>query len=103
MPTFDLEQMIKGCIQTMIITSLDLRHAGLIRYVEFFPAYTTCEHTNEKTLSSMFLKLKYHPRYTRIGAGEIEVSGATVVEFIDFLHEKGATEVLSPMNVLETI
>ena len=103
MPTFDLEKMIKGCIQSMIIQTLDLRNDSLIRYVEFFPAYTTCEVTNEKTLASMFLKLRYQPRYTRIGAREIEVSGATVVEFIDFLHEKGATEILAPVNVLETI
>jgi hypothetical protein len=75
----------------------------MIKYVEFFPAYTFCEDTNEKMLSSMFLKLRYQQRYTRIGAGEILVSGASIVEFVDFLHENGATELVSPGNVLETI
>ena len=100
---FDLSSIIKECIKSLIMGRLTLRKDTMIKWVEYFPAYKTCEYTCEKTLSSIFLKLKYEPSYTRIAAKEIEISGATIIEFIDYLEEKGAKEMLSTENILESI
>ena len=103
LPLFNMEELIKDAIGTMIMNRLELRSMGMIRYIEFFPTYTICDQIKEKSLSSMFLKLKYSTQYVRIPINEIEMSGATIVEFIDFLYEKGAKEIQTPTDILEII
>ena len=103
MPLFNMEELIKDAISSMIMNRLSLRSMNLIKYVVYFPTYTICKSTQEKTLSSFYLRLKTCGEYTRIPVNEIEMSGATLVEFSDFLYEKGAKEVDTPPNVLEMI
>ncbi len=103
LPLFNMEELIKDAIGSMLMNRMNLRSMGMIRYIEFFPTYTMCEQIKEKSLSSMFLKLKYSKQYVRIPINEIEMSGATIVEFIDFLYEKGAKEVQAPTDILEII
>ena len=100
---FNIESLVKDAIAQMIMNRMSLRSMNMIRYVEFFPTFTMCEQLNEKTMSSVFLKLKYSNDYTRIPVNEIEMSGATLIEFIDFLYEKGAKEIDTPENILEII
>ena len=103
MPMFNIEEMVKDIIGSMIVDRMSLRSMGMIRYVEFFPIFTMCEEINEKSMSSIILKLKYGKAFTRIPVNEIELSGASLVEFIDFLYEKGAKEITAPRGVLELI
>jgi len=103
MPLFNMEELIKDAISSMLMNRLNLRSMGMIRYIEFFPTYTICTQLKEKSMSSMFLKLKYSKDYIRIPINEIEMSGATLVEFIDFLYEKGAKEIQAPNDILEMI
>ena len=100
---FNIESLVKDAIGQMLMNRMTLRSMNMIRYIEFFPTFTMCEQLNEKTMSSMFLKLKYSNEYTRIPVSEIEMSGATLIEFIDFLYEKGASEIDTPQNILEII
>tara|TARA_B100000287_G_C20257561_1_gene632616 strand:+ start:137 stop:520 length:384 start_codon:yes stop_codon:yes gene_type:complete len=100
---FNIESLVKDAVAQMIMNRMSLRSMNMIRYVEFFPTFTMCEQLNEKTMSSVFLKLKYSNDYTRIPVNEIEMSGATLIEFIDFLYEKGAKEIDPPGNILEII
>ena len=103
LPLFNMEELIKDAIGSMLMNRLNLRSMGMIRYIEFFPTYTICPQVKEKSMSSMFLKVKYSKNYVRIPINEIEMSGATLVEFIDFLYEKGAKEVQAPNDILELI
>ena len=100
---FDLTSIIKDCIKSLLLNRLSLRKINMLRYVEYFLAYKTCEHTNEKTLSSIFLKRKYEKKYIRIAAKEIELSGATIIEFIDYLDEYNAKEITSSQSLLEIV
>ena len=102
-PEFDLTEMIKTSIKTLIVNKLTLRRESLIKWVEYFPTFKVCEHTNDKTLSSMYLRIKYQIDFVRIPAREIELSGASIGEFVDFLEEKGAKEVSAPRDILKSI
>ena len=102
-PSFDLEKMIKEAIRSMLLRRLSLRRASLIKHIEYFPTYTICEQTNDKSICSLFLKLKYSNEYEKIRVREIEVSGASVVEFLDYLEECGAKEISNAQHILEKI
>lgn len=102
-PGFDLEKLVTQSISSLIVGELGLRNDRLIRYVEYFPAYTICEVTKDKSIGSFFLRTRFDPTYKRIAIKHIELSGATIIEFIDFLEERGAVMNPSPMHQLETI
>ena len=89
---FDLSGLVNDCIQAMILSKLNLKRPIFIKKVEYFLTYTVCEYTKEKTLSSVFLRLRKSKELIRVTAREIEVTGATIVEFIDYLNEKGGKE-----------
>lgn len=103
MPLFNIDELVKDAIGAMLVNRLNLRSMGMLRYVEYFPTYTICSLLKEKSMSSIFLRLRHSREYVSIPINEIEMSGATLVEFIDFLYEKGAKEVDLPGNVLELI
>lgn len=102
-PTLDLKKMIDKSIKSLIANCLSLRRETLIKWVEYFPTYTICEHTSDKTLSSMYLRVKHQSKFSRLSAREIEMSGASIVEFIDCLEESGAKQIATPENMLEII
>tara|TARA_B100000900_G_scaffold414047_1_gene439567 strand:+ start:1318 stop:1674 length:357 start_codon:yes stop_codon:yes gene_type:complete len=102
-PGFDLEKLVNQSISSLIVGVLGLRNDRLIRYVEYFPVYTICEVTKDKSIGCFFLRTRFDPTYKRIPIKHIELSGATIVEFIDFLEVSGATMNSSPVNQLETL
>ena len=102
-PGFDLEKLVTQSISSLIVGELGLRNDRLIRYVEYFPAYTICEVTKDKSIGCFFLRTRIDPTYKRIPIKHIELSGATIVEFIDFLETHGAVMNPSPVNQLETL
>mgnify|MGYP003155665418 CR=1 FL=1 len=100
---FNLKKMIEDCIKTIIVSRLSLTKSQMIRWVEYFPTYTTCIETNEKTISSLHLKTKKDIKYIRLPIEEIEASGASIIEFLDFLEKKGAKEINNANHILEVI
>ena len=102
-PQFDLEGLVKNSISTLLVNELNLRSDMLLRYVEYFPVYTICEVTKDKAIGSFFLRSRFDPIYKKISIKHIELSGATIVEFIDFLEEKGAKLNPKSNKILEII
>jgi|TARA_Y100001972_G_C7608715_1_gene305094 transposase len=100
---FNLKNMINDCIKTIIVNRLSLRKPQMIRWVEYFPTYRIDPATKEKSISSLHLKVKYESKYTRLSIDEIEASGASLIEFLDFLDDKGAKEILNTSKILEVI
>jgi len=98
-PELDLETIIKDCIRSTIMSLLALPRESLMRNIRYFPTYTVCKHTNEKTLSSIHMKLRHEIDYVRIGVGEIEITGANCGEFLDYLDEVGAKQVVKEISV----
>lgn len=103
LPKFDLGKLVNQSISSLIVGELGLRNDRLIRYVEYFPVYTICEVTKDKSIGCFFLRSRFDPIYKRIPIKHIELSGATIVEFIDFLETRGAILSASPLKHLETL
>lgn len=102
-PQFDLEGLVKSSISSLIVNELNLRNDRLLRYIEYFPVYTICEATKDKSIGSFFLRSRFDPTYRKISIKHIELSGATIVEFVEFLEEKGATLCVKTDKILEVI
>ena len=82
------KDVIDTSIHDMIKNKLGFDQESQIVYgnISFFPIYGRCKKTGEKTLR--VLKLKYdniHFDYVGVTLDEIEKSGASWEEFIDFL------------------
>jgi hypothetical protein len=98
-PELDLEGIIKDCIRSTIMSMLCLTRESKLRDIRYFSTYTVCEHTNDKTLSSVHMKKRSDLNYMRISAREIEITGASCGEFVDFLEEVGAMQISKPSSV----
>ena len=96
---FDLKKLVNSSISSLIHNELGLRNDRLLKYVEYFPVYTKCEVTNDKSIGGFFLKSRFDPSYVRIPIKHIELSGATIVEFTDFLDVHGAKLNAKPLVV----
>ena len=100
---FDLKKLVESSISSLLLGELGLRSSRLLRYVEYFPVYTKCDVTNDKSIGSFFLKSRFDPEYKKISIKHVELSGATIVEFTDFLEAHGAKLNEKPLNSLESI
>ena len=100
---FDLKKLVNSSISSLLLGELGLRNDRLLKNVEYFPVYTICSVTSDKSIGSFFLKSQYDPLYKKIPIKHIELSGATIVEFIEFLEVNGAKLNEKPLKSLEII
>ena len=101
--SLNLKKIVNDCIQSALLNKLSLRSPGLLKYLQFFPTFKLCEVTNEKTLSNVYFKIKYQKKYEKFSIDEIEITGASVIKFLDFLSEKGGNEIDSVREIFQTI
>ena len=99
---FDFKKIIDECIMSMITRVISIKRPIFLRGVTYFPTFTLCDKTNEKTISTIHLNYRNKNKGT-ITAREIEISGASIVEFIDYLELNGAKEVKNISRLLEEI
>ena len=102
-PSFNLEEMIHDTIQTCLLNKLSLRRPAMIKMIEYFPTYCICKETKDKSVSSVYLRVKKQGSYKKLSVKEIEITGASLIEFFDFLDIKGAKEVKTPSSILDII
>ena len=100
---FDLEKIIKDTIKSTLMNRLSLSKRVMLRRIMYFPSYTTCDVTNEKSISSIYLKVKGNTCYEKMSIREIELTGASIIEFIDYLNEYGAIEITDCKKLLDIV
>jgi hypothetical protein len=99
---FDFKKLVDDCILSMINRILGIKRPIFIKGVTYFTTYTLCKDTFEKTVSS--IHMSYRDKTSGvITLREIEVSGASIVEFIDYLEINGANEIKNYTRLLEEI
>jgi hypothetical protein len=99
---FDFKKLIDECILSMINRVLSIKRPFFIKGVTYFPTYTLCKETNEKIISSIHMNYRNKTKGI-ISAREIEISGASILEFIDYLEINGAKEMKSNSHLLMEI
>ena len=87
-----IEKIINETIKNKLFNVLNIDKKIYIRLIEYFPVYTLCKITKEKTVNTYMMRIKtdVNPRYIKLPAREIEISGVNLIEFETFLMEHGA-------------
>ena len=91
-PGLDIEKMIKDTIRKTLISVLSIDKLIYLKRIKYFPTYTICEVTGDKSLSAIYMKSPKNIDYFKMTVRQIEVTGASIIEFIDYLYEIGAKE-----------
>ena len=87
-----VDKIINETIEYKIFDLLNINKKVYVKLVEYFPIYTFQKETSEKTVFSYMLRLKssIDPRFNKISAKEIELSGISMIEFENYLIDNGA-------------
>jgi len=87
-----IDDLISEVIKEKIFNLLNINKKIYIKLVEYFPTYKLCEVSKEKTINAYMMRIKssMDPRFVKLSAKEIELSGITLIEFDDFLELYGA-------------
>ena len=98
-----MKEMIETQIKSILKNFAGINRSAFIRKVQYFLVFGNCNLSGEKAISKVFLKSDLKKDYSQIKIAEIEVSGVTIVEFLDFISQHGAKEVQNPSKILELI
>lgn len=98
-----MKEMIESQIKNILNSYFGIERSIFLRKTQYFLVFSTCKFSEEKSISSVFIKGPSHKDYEKISADEIEIAGVTIVEFLDFMNEKGAKESTRPVKLLEAV
>jgi len=96
----DLREIIQDAISEMICKKLSLPDEIFLCNIEYLPTYRLNEHRN-KTLSNLYIKLVAQNNFKVVTFSEIEKTGATYDEVLEFLLFAGARK-LRPKEIYNT-
>lgn len=82
--------LIETTIKDKIFNTLGIKRKSQIRMIDYFLTFSLCEVSNEKVVASIFARTGSGCNFKSIDVREIEISGVTIVEFLDYLDEHGA-------------
>ena len=88
--TFMVE-LVETTIKDKLFNALGVKRKSQIKFVEYFLIFGLCKETKEKIVASICARIKNRTTFATINIKEIELSGVTIVEFLDYLDVNGAT------------
>jgi len=99
-----VEEIINDVIKEKIFNLLDINRSIYIRKVEYFPIFSTCKETGNKSIKSFMMRAKNKQgKFRKINSREIELSGVSVSEFVSFLKKNSAKEVFNYEKQLQNL
>ncbi len=100
-PTLDIEKLVQESILNLIKCKTGIRSSIQLRRIYYFKTFKEID--GRVKMTAVFMRPKICPKFIRISANEINLSGATDEEFFSFLDAKGAKRVCDKKKVLELI
>ena len=100
-PHFDIDKLVQDSILSLLKAKTGIKSVIQLRRVEYVTTFNKAEDTIH--MSAVFMRTKLSPKFIRISASEINLSGATNEEFFDFVKSKGAKRLCNTQKVLELI
>jgi len=88
----DLREIIQDAISEMICSKLTLPSELFLCAIEYLPTYRLDKERN-KTLSNLYIRLVTQDNYKVVTFNEIEKTGATYDEVLEFLLFAGARKI----------
>jgi len=89
-----LEAIVNETIKSILHEKLGVSATAHIKRMLYFPVYGYFKKSSDKTINSMYLKIQTkNIKFVKIPTEEIEIAGVTLVEFLDYINTRGATEI----------
>ena len=100
-----IEDMVNDTIKVKLFNTLGVNRIIYFRLIEYFLVYGIADACSEKTVASIYMRLKNkkHKGYKKLSVREIEAMGINLVEFIDYLGLNGANEITNNCDLLEEV
>jgi hypothetical protein len=96
-----IEDLVRESMMGLLKAKTGIRTRVQVRHLEYFVSFKKVDGVVK--ISSLFVKKKFMPAFTRITNEEIKYSGAAHDEFLQFLDNCGASQVEDKKNLLEFI
>ena len=96
-----IEDLVHEAMLGLIKSKTGIKTRVQVRHLEYFVSFKKIDGVVK--LSSLFIKKKFMPVFSRISYEEIKYSGAAYEEFLQFLESSGAKQVENKKNLLEFI
>ena len=100
-PMFDIDDLVQESILRLLKAKTGIRSAIQLRRTDYFTTFK--KQDGAVKITAVFMKPKISPKFIRISASEINLSGATNEEFFDYVNAAGANPVCSKKGVLALI
>ena len=100
-PKVTIDELVQQSMFGLLKSKTGIRAPLQIRHLEYIVAFKKEE--GRIKISSILIKKKILPCFERVSEKEINFSGATKDEFLDFLRKKGARQVEDAKRILEYI
>ena len=96
-----IEALIQDSIFGLVSAKTGIKSRSQVKQLEYFATFKKVDGIVK--ISSIFIKKKIFPSFSRITHAEIRFSGATKKEFLTFLKDTGAGAISNKGKVLERI
>ena len=96
-----IEALIQDSIFGLVSAKTGIKSRSQVKQLEYFATFKKVNGIVK--ISSIFIKKKIFPSFSRITHAEIRFSGATKKEFLAFLKDTGAGAISNKDKVLERI
>jgi hypothetical protein len=100
-PAATVEELVQESMLGLIKQKTGIRVKLQMRSLEYFLTFT--KDSGKIKVSSLFIKKKILPVFSRITQTEIQFSGASQDEFLEFLRIQGAKRIENKEKLLECI
>ncbi len=100
-----IEDLVNESIKSKLFNLLNIDRMIYFRLIEYFLVYGITKDSKEKTIASIYIRLKNrkYESYLKVSVKEIESMGVNLIEFIDYLILNGASEIKNNYKLLEAI
>ena len=99
----DLDDMIRDTIRLMLMGRLNIMINRRLKRLEYFVLYSPGKETKKKIMTAIFVRRRGMQSFNKITAEEIEVTGASIFEFISFLKAIRSRKVKPDLTILENL
>ena len=93
------EEIIESQIKNIIKNDIGLTGRSAIKRLKFIPIYKTFR--GEKEINKLYFSYKTRGIKKVLKVDDIENTGITLIEFLDYIITNGATEIQDPRKALE--
>ncbi len=99
----DLDDMIKDTIKYELMAKLGIIDEYRLRRLEYFVVYAPGKNSKKKIVNGIYVRKRGQQLFARMRAEEIDITGASVFEYISFLKAIRSRRIKPDMTILENL